>query len=110
MQLDSIYREILAQAWRPEAARFQAGEAGFTEMAEAIADDIYRLCVEFGVPFNEFKPRVLDEILNRSRVRNADPKADRPESRPGLLEPASGNLPMLVFALELMRDDGNEPE
>ncbi|MCB9833613.1 MAG: hypothetical protein H6807_14180 [Planctomycetes bacterium] len=110
MQLDSIYHAILEQAWRPEAARFQAGEPGFTELAEVLADDLYRLCVEFGVEFNAFKARLLDEVLNRSRVHGADPKADRPEILPGILGPASGNLPMLVFALELMRDDGNEPD
>ncbi len=108
MKLDSIYSAILEQAWRPEAARFSAGEAGFTEMAEAMSDDLYRLCIEFGVPFNEFKIRVLDEVLNRSRVRGSDPKGDQPERIDGMLSPAAENLPMLVFALELMREDGNE--
>ena len=108
MRFDTIFREILDQAWPEDAARYHAGDPGFTELAEALSDDLYRLCIEFGVEFNAFKHRVLDEVLNRSRLHAGDENVDRGEHPSALLSPAQDNLPMLVFALELMRDDGNE--
>ena len=101
-----IYEEILRQAYQPDMATSKAGDPGFTERAENLSDHLYRLCIEFGVAFNDFKSRMLDEILNCSRLHRGDANADQGgDHLPRFLAPAQDNIPMLVFALELMRED-----
>ena len=71
------------------------------EIAEALANDLYRLSIEFGVSFNEFKARVQQEVLDHSRLH----ESDHDFAKTPILVPARANLSIVVFALDLMRDD-----
>lgn len=102
MRIEAPIVEILRQALGtvpPDAAR---SRPGYAEAAENLADEIYRLCIEFGVPFNDLKSTVLDAVVERGRSRG---RASAP-SIPDELEGFGAQLPLLIFALELMREDG----
>ncbi|MFT7619615.1 MAG: hypothetical protein ACI97A_003271 [Planctomycetota bacterium] len=105
MSLEQRYAAIINQAFSPELVDLTAGDPGFPEIAETLSSDLYLLSIEFGVEFNKFKARVMQEVLDRPRLKQGDGKSDPSGSRISLLGPAMGNLPILVFALELMRDD-----
>ena len=101
MKYEKTYLAILEQAFSPELAGLHAGAPGFAVIAETLANDLYRLCIEFGVSFNDFKARVLREALDHSRLQE---KEDNCPITP-LLMPARANLPILVYAFEYMPND-----
>ena len=102
MQQQRVFAAIIEQALAPLPQDLRSGTEGFTNAAEQVADDLYRLCIEFGVDYNEFKPKVLDEVLHRSRQRRPTGAQGR---RKSYLDAFESRLPVVVFALELMRED-----
>ena len=105
MRKEEKYLEIINQAFSPELAGLNAGDPGFTEIAETLSNDLYRLTIEFGVSFNDFKSCVMQEVLDHSRSHQAETDSEKGFSMAPLLVPARSNLPILVFAFELMADD-----
>ncbi len=103
MRKEQTYLAILNQAFSPEFKGLNAGDPGFPEIAKTLANDIYRLCIEFGVSFNEFKALVMQKVLDRPRLRGTDSERIGPVAP--LLVPVQVNIPILVFALELMPED-----
>ena len=99
MEHERIYGEILRQGLDLCPVPPNTGTVGFTAAAETLADDLYRLCIEFGVAYNDFKATVLDEVLARRSVSS-------PQSpRTSFLDAFEGRLRLVIFALELMRED-----
>ncbi len=105
MRQEEKYLTILDQAFSPEFEGLNAGDPGFTEIAETLSNELYRLSIEFGVSFNAFKARVMQEVLDHSRSSCSDLESDQGKAVAPLLAPARANLAILVFAFELMRDD-----
>ncbi len=104
MSHHAVYREILIQATAAVPEAPQASNApGFTEASEELGDHLYRLCIEFGVSFNIFKAAVMGEALRRSRSRIAS-AGDSPQV-PSFLDPIASQVPLIILALELMRED-----
>ncbi len=99
-----VYREILIQATAavPQAPR-ASNAPGFTEASEELGDHLYRLCIEFGVSFNLFKAAVMGEALRRSRSRITS--AGEAPQPPSFLDPIASHVPLIILALELMRED-----
>ena len=102
-----IYREILRQA-AAEAVRAddEADIPGVAGDAERLADVLYRLCVEFGLAFNGFRAEVLEAALETTKTRARTESSDA-EPAAAYLEPIADELPLLIFALELMPEDSD---
>ena len=103
MSHTNAYAEILGQAVDLSRPLPAADRPEFAEAAEALADDLYRLCIEFGVSFNEFKKAVLDEVADRTRMLAAARGQDAGAA--SLLREVQSHTPLIILALELMRED-----
>lgn len=114
MDRNEIYSEILRQSAEESrlgrgleaAAGDDVDHEGVADDAERLADVLYRLCLEFGLPFNEFRSDVLQAALDTTRIRA---RTQRDDARPvaAFLAPVSDDLPVLIFALELMPEDSD---
>lgn len=106
MDRHEIYREILRQAAGEATVADDPEVEGVAGDAERLADVLYRLCVEFGVAFNDFRSEVLQAALDTTRIRA---RADQNDAEPvaAFLAPVSDDLPLLIFALELMPEDSD---
>ena len=94
------YREILTQALA-KREDVSVDEIEFSEIADGLADDLYRLCVEFGVQWNDFKQDTLAIAVGPEGSSDDAPAADD-----GRLDDVVGtHLPLVIMALELMPDD-----
>jgi len=96
MRTLDVFIEILRQGLKTSEARIQIRKGPRTEEAHTLADELYRLCIEFGVPWNDFRRAVLDHLVDATG-------SERPD---GLLVNALGpRLPLVLFALEVMSED-----
>ncbi|MEE9394820.1 MAG: hypothetical protein V3W41_20215 [Planctomycetota bacterium] len=95
-----VYTAILEQALKEQQPLPSGpGDAVWTETAEALGDSLYRLCIEFGVPFNTFRSKILSE------VPQPESGPDASESLGRLLAETEPHGELVIMALELMRED-----
>lgn len=94
MRMAEVYVEILRQAAAETSSRGDVAE-GPVEDAQAFADAMFRLCVEFGTPWNDFKSSVHADLLAGAGTAPMSP----------LLAAAGDALPIVLLGLELMPED-----
>ncbi|MEZ6195281.1 MAG: hypothetical protein R3F20_06100 [Planctomycetota bacterium] len=104
MSREETYASIIeaAIAEHPELRAVRRGSVAYTDAADALADSLYRLCIEFGASFNEFKRDVL--ALVPQRREQAEGGEESAPAHP-IVRGLGRHAELVILALELMRDD-----
>ena len=111
MDLLARYELIISQALtelNPPAISTEPAQAAqqHGELAFGLGDILYRLSIEHGVPFNQFRQDTIDLLTAQRPVTARAPKAGgKGQTPPPFAASFAGYHPTILLALETMPQD-----